>query len=217
MHTCQYCKKECKSKNSLIQHEIRCKNNPDKIEVKPSYGMRGKKGSNQYIKGTAKPLSDAQRKRISENSKLIEWSEERRRQHSKRMQEVVKNNPDSYSKNNVSGRVKTYEHNGHKLKGTWELKVAKWLDHNNIQYQTEVYPSQYYWNKKWRLYFPDFYLTEYNIFIEVKGYKRERDICKWNHFNNVLIVLEKGVINKLDDLSLSDIINRYTWDSRLNG
>lgn len=29
---CQYCGKECKNKNSLSQHEIRCKLNPNKIE-----------------------------------------------------------------------------------------------------------------------------------------------------------------------------------------
>lgn len=28
---CQYCGKECKGKNSLVQHEIRCKNNPASI------------------------------------------------------------------------------------------------------------------------------------------------------------------------------------------
>ena len=29
---CQYCGKECKNKNSLAQHEIRCNNNPNKIK-----------------------------------------------------------------------------------------------------------------------------------------------------------------------------------------
>lgn len=29
---CKYCNKECKNLNSLRQHEIRCKLNPDKIE-----------------------------------------------------------------------------------------------------------------------------------------------------------------------------------------
>lgn len=29
---CQYCGKECKNKNSLVQHEIRCNNNPNKIK-----------------------------------------------------------------------------------------------------------------------------------------------------------------------------------------
>ena len=28
---CQYCNKECKNKNSLTQHEIRCNKNPNKI------------------------------------------------------------------------------------------------------------------------------------------------------------------------------------------
>ncbi len=31
---CKYCGKECKNTNSLTQHEIRCKQNPDKIEIK---------------------------------------------------------------------------------------------------------------------------------------------------------------------------------------
>ena len=30
---CKFCGKECKNKNSLAQHEIRCKDNPDKISV----------------------------------------------------------------------------------------------------------------------------------------------------------------------------------------
>lgn len=30
---CQFCNKECKNLNSLTQHEIRCKNNPDRICV----------------------------------------------------------------------------------------------------------------------------------------------------------------------------------------
>ena len=29
---CKYCGKECKNKNSLVQHEIRCKLNPNKID-----------------------------------------------------------------------------------------------------------------------------------------------------------------------------------------
>ena len=38
MEKCQYCNKECKNKNSLVQHEIRCKLNPNKINC---YGNKG--------------------------------------------------------------------------------------------------------------------------------------------------------------------------------
>lgn len=50
------------------------------------------------------------------------------------------------------------------------------------------------------LYFPDFYLSDYDIYIEVKGYKRERDICKWNAVKNLLVItkLEMKHINDND-------------------
>ena len=35
---CKYCGKECKNKNSLAQHEIRCKQNPNRIECKGNNG-----------------------------------------------------------------------------------------------------------------------------------------------------------------------------------
>lgn len=31
-YTCKYCNKICKNKNSLAQHEIRCKFNPNRLE-----------------------------------------------------------------------------------------------------------------------------------------------------------------------------------------
>ena len=33
IYTCKYCGKKCVGKNSLVQHEIRCKDNPEKIVV----------------------------------------------------------------------------------------------------------------------------------------------------------------------------------------
>lgn len=33
---CKYCGKVCKNKNSLVQHEIRCKENPNKIDISKS-------------------------------------------------------------------------------------------------------------------------------------------------------------------------------------
>lgn len=35
---CQFCGRQCKNKNSLVQHEIRCKQNPDHIEC---FGNKG--------------------------------------------------------------------------------------------------------------------------------------------------------------------------------
>lgn len=115
------------------------------------------------------------------------------------MKKAVLENPDSYSKNNVCGRVNIIEYNGHKLKGSWELKVAEWLDKNNISWESEVNPQNYFWDNGWHMYFPDFYLHEYNVYLEVKGYKRSRDESKWSQFKDTLVIIDSTIINKLDD------------------
>lgn len=203
MFICQYCGREGKSNNSNAQHEIRCKKNPEGIQVKPSYGMLGKKGANQYTYGAK--MSDETRKKISEQSKNQVWSEEKKVKHSIAMREAVKRNPDSYSKNNVMGRVRNIEYNGVTLKGSWELKTAKWLDAQNETWDSEVNPQEYKWNGGTHLYFPDFYLPGRDIYIEVKGYKRERDEAKWSQFNGTLVIIDKKVIDKLEKYSIIDL------------
>lgn len=51
---CKYCGKECKNKNSLSQHEIRCKENPNKINLEylsnRDYSNFNFNPSNQFMK-----------------------------------------------------------------------------------------------------------------------------------------------------------------------
>ena len=64
---------------------------------------------------------------------------------------------------------------------------------------------QYFWNNSWHLYFPDFYLEDYNMYIEIKGYETERDQYKWKVIDNLIIfkkeeikfIKEQGCISKL--------------------
>ena len=55
---CKFCGKECKNKNSLVQHEIRCKLNPQRINVIFSnFNQRGRKfksGRTAWNKGLTK-------------------------------------------------------------------------------------------------------------------------------------------------------------------
>jgi hypothetical protein len=123
------------------------------------------------------------------------WTPERRAEQSARMKQKVLENPDSYSKSNVSGRVKMYDvvdYNGPtKVKGLWELKVANWLNANNVRWTNTIEPYKYQYNNSWHLYFPDFLLLDTNILIEVKGYQTDRDLAKWKSVNKKLIVLKK--------------------------
>ena len=63
---CKYCRKLCKNKNSLLQHEIRCKQNPDAIKC---YGNKG-----NMPKVTAKYL--AQKHKMSNGDILDITNEE---------------------------------------------------------------------------------------------------------------------------------------------
>ena len=47
-YTCKYCGKICKNKNSLAQHEIRCKENPNRIVNKCNHNSKPK-NTNKWL------------------------------------------------------------------------------------------------------------------------------------------------------------------------
>lgn len=216
---CKYCGKECKNLNSLKQHEIRCKLNENKIEIKSNFieynkNRIGKKGTNQFIKakelGLELPkVSIETRKKISEYNKKRIWDEEKRKKHSISMLKAVENNPYSYSINNISGRTKSYDcidslGNKIKVKGTWELLVSELLEKLNIKWTNKIDEEIFYfYENKERRYFPDFYLIDYNIYIEVKGYQRDRDLLKWKSINDRLIIIKKNEIKEIKNNSFN--------------
>lgn len=213
---CQFCNKICKNKNSKAQHEIRCSYNPNRIAIAKNLPKFGKKGGNQFTKarenGYEYNVSEETRRKLSESSKKQIWDDDRRKKHSMKMKQVVGENPDSYSKNNVCGRVKITEYkDGVNLKGSWEVKVAEWLDAQGIRWENEANPKPYYWNGDWKLYFPDFYLIDYECYIEVKGYRTERDEAKWNHFDCDLLIFEKDTIDKIDQIDIQYALEQLKW------
>lgn len=206
---CKYCGKVCKNANSLRNHERLCKENPDRQEIKSNlieynrnrdkYSIRA---SNQYIKaqrlGLPKPIVSIEtRKKISEASSNRKWTTDMKKKHSAIMRKAVLEHASSYNSSNINGRVKKIEYNGYIFDSKWEVEVAKYLDKNSILWSHPTVGFEYKWNDKTHLYFPDFYLTEYDIYIEVKGFIRERDICKWRDFrqtgNSLLVILREDI------------------------
>ena len=204
---CQYCNRAAKTLVSNAQHELYCRSNPNaKIKV-PSFGMLGKKGSNQYIKGTAKPLSDNTREKLSAASKRQCWSDARRANHSVVMKRVVEQHPLSYSSAN-RGRTKQIEFDGVKFQGNWELEFYKWALSANLTVSRCTTGFPYIWNGI-RTYFPDFYIEDIDSYIEVKGYKTDRDTAKWDQFPKKLIIVDKDAIAQMrrGTFKLVDICN----------
>jgi len=195
---CKYCNIEYKLKRALIQHEIRCYSNPSKINTNRSEEtkqkirntFKEKNINNQVIWNSEMKLKASERSKVTN---LEYWNDITRKKQSDIMRKVVRDNPESYSSNNVSGRVKTITYNGFKLKGNWELLVAKWLDDNNYTWTNIFEPYEYNWNNSIHLYFPDFYVYELNLYIEVKGYQRERDLAKWKSLSNLIIIKKSEI------------------------
>ena len=105
-------------------------------------------------------------------------------------------------KDNACGKCAWFPHTNKwgescKLQGTWELKVAMFFDENNIRWNKNLIGYKYIHQNKERLYFPDFFLKEYNLYIEVKGYETDKDISKWSQFSFKLEIIKKNEIKDL--------------------
>ena len=193
---CQYCGKDCKNLNSLRQHEIRCKQNPNKMDLSYLDSNRpgkGHQGSNQFIKakklGLPVPqVSDETKMKIGSAWRGKTHTEEQKQKISESMKIAIRKYPESYSASNVNGRVKHYNYNGFKIDGQWELEVAKFLDDNHIRWIKPDKGFEYEWNGNIHLYYPDFYLPDYDRYIEVKGYQRDRDLYKWKSVPDLIVI-----------------------------
>ena len=151
---------------------------------------------NQWTKaketGVPYNLKDETRKKLGKSNKTRVWTEEMRKKHSEAMKKAVLENPESYTSSN-RGRTKQIIYNGIKFQGRWELEFYKYCEEKNINIQRSNEWFEYEWNGI-RKYFPDFYLPDFDLYIEVKGYETERDQAKWSQFPKKLKIIKKEEI-----------------------
>ena len=80
------------------------------------------------------------------------------------------------------------------LESTWEVKMAQWLDINQIEW---IRPNHLKWIDsfgKHRKYFPDFYLPQYDIFLDPKNpYQIQLGQEKLEFFKNRINLLYGSV------------------------
>ncbi|RXF11112.1 hypothetical protein EG878_14750 [Enterococcus faecalis] len=81
----------------------------------------------------------------------------------KRLNEEVH---EDVSKKHYCASTRTY------MRSSWEVDVANILDLLGIEFQYE--PRRFYFRKERESYLPDFYLPEYKVWIEVKGFYDQR-------------------------------------------
>ena len=204
---CIYCGKICKNDNSLRNHERLCKENPDRQILVSNFikwneyraGKHLQKASNQYIKaketGDIYSISDETRKRISDAAKGRVHTKEQKEHLSKKMKDVAKDNPNySFSKNKY---FKKEIINGFRMDSSWESIFANYLNQNNIKWIKSKKSFKYIFENEEHSYYPDFYLEDFDLYVEIKGQETERDKAKYKVVEN-LIVLKQPEIEMIE-------------------
>lgn len=152
---CQYCGKECHSKNSLLNHERLCKFNPNRVES--NLKNLTHKGHKAWNKGLTVETDERVKKQVEKMVKRVENGE----------------------LNFYKVKRYIYEYNGVKLDGSWELMFAIYLDEHNIVWERPRSVFTYFFNGKEHKYLPDFYLPNSDLYIEIKGQPCDKDYAKW--------------------------------------
>lgn len=164
---CKFCGKICKNDNSRAQHQIRCSKNPDKINsFNKGFNTKGTIPWNKGIKGvqhhseqTKQKMSMKARMFNAERKKLPQY--ENYRQH-------MRNIALERSLGGFHFRKGIYYH-GIKLDSSYEVVVAENLDKNNVKWER---PGRFPYIDslgKNHYYTPDFYLPEYDIYLDPKN------------------------------------------------
>lgn len=165
---CPYCGKICKNKNSYAQHTIRCPKNPDKI---PSGFTEYNKKGTPWNKGLSGDIrckhSEETKKKISEKSRVSNQKRKERPDYD----EYVENMRNLALERGLGGFHfrRGVMYNDIKLDSSYEFRVAKSLDDNNIKWE-RCSKFVYFDNKGLKhTYTPDFYLPEYDIYLDPKN------------------------------------------------
>lgn len=217
---CQYCGKECHNKNSLSNHERLCKLNPNKVESNLNnfmhYGHKAwnkglTKDTDERVLNGAKSLSLSYKTGKNKNwcDGLTKESDARLKHMSDEAKRKIKEG-EWYPR---TGGVPIYKYKGYELQGSWEYLFAIYLDEHNIKWQKVIEPFEYKWENEIHHYYPDFYLPTCDVYVEIKGLLREKDICKWDtlinvhhkklNVYNIIDLIEMGILtekNKVQEI-----------------
>lgn len=201
-YICKKCGFEIKA--SISNHVKACDGRGPRRKRSKIGSGRGGWNKGKTLEETHPETHSEIRKKLSENHKgggrasTSEGELERRRKLSNIINERYANGWQP-----TCGRAKKYKFNSKFageviLDGTWELKVAIYLDLNNIKWRRPserfdyIKPS----GKKGK-YKPDFWIEDWNSYLEIKGYKTDLDDAKWSQFKDSLMVWFRKDLVKL--------------------
>lgn len=109
----------------------------------------------------------------------------------------------SQSLQNRGGRCKWFEVSGTKVQGTWERDIAIKLTEQNIRWEKiRTFPLSYKKDNKIHRYSPDFYLPDFNCYLEIKGYwwgndREKMDLVMVQNLDKKIFIIEQNEYIKI--------------------
>ena len=192
---CKYCNKECKNLNSLIQHEIRCKENPNRkaYDNFPNYIREHRKGKTKDNCDDVKKQMQTMKMKYENGyvspmkGKPGTWLGRHHTEESKRKigESVSKSRKLGYADGSITpaegvgrGKYSYIIHDGKKymLRSTYEFIYALYLLHNHIQFEMENIRVPAVRENRWaKTFICDFSIG--NKIVEIKGIPSGKDYC----------------------------------------
>lgn len=198
--TGKFCSKSCISKFASLSRSREVLDRINAANRGKKHSEESKEAARKSIKATIANFSDEEKKARSEQHKVkhkphkqyVKWSDDSRKKQSLNRAIFI---------NSGKAHCNYYSvWNGHqciKVQGTWEKRIAEALTKFNIQWTRVIIPYS-----KTKHYTPDFYLPDYDMYLEVKGWMSDNDINKYKK-----IIKETHIILKLiDSLHLINLI-----------
>lgn len=222
---CQYCKKECKNLNSLKQHECRCKENPNKIDLSYIIGSHKSKTKgykwitngleHKYIKESEIDLylNNGWKYGMSDNFKIRNSlskigkpsgkckDPQKELERKQKISNSLKDNT-NWMYNKHHGNAKQGWYCGIHCDSTWELAFLVYYKEHKLYIERCKEKLEYKWNNSKHIYIPDF-ITDEGI-IEIKGRKTKQSLEKEKQFPNIKVI----DINLIQPY-LEYVINKY--------
>lgn len=149
---------------------------------------------------TEHKMSEEQKENIRIKNLGKRYSQETKNKHSKSMLLQYKNG------RKIKKHSKKFIYNNINFWNTWEVKVAKWLDEQEIEWEYES-KNCLFSLPNGHTYIIDFYLPKLNKYIEVKGqWQKNNSIYKYTEASKVLdmCIIDKRNINNIN-LELKNI------------
>jgi hypothetical protein len=221
---CKFCQKEFKSQGRLLTHEKNCKGEKIKeVKICPKCNFEIKANFDKHLNycdgrgprrkrpklglGWSKGLNKFSDERIAKISKSLENRVYKGTKHTeetkKLLSEIMKKRYES-GWESTAGRCKKLEYDSPvagkvKVDGNWEFRVAEYLDKIGVTWVRNKKRFRYFnsIDDKISTYCPDFYVSDWDCYIEVKGFKTELDEIKWKQFKGNLEIWDKDKLNTL--------------------